>query len=166
LHSNPQGKATSKAQASGQYLQKVEKTRLSNKIGQVKSQMKKDLTSAVEMSQMSQWSTDAKKPALPNVINDRLRQRDKEDLLFELNSHKEQNHVYLEEIKLLKTEIVKLRKAGPKPPGGRTNNWMLNQDANTLKPTDTEGLSHQIKGLKKQLNEQTEEIKQLKSLNN
>lgn len=43
-------------------------------------------------------------------INERLRQKDKEDLIEEVNGLRLQNNIQGEEIRLLKTEVFKLKK--------------------------------------------------------
>ena len=70
----------------------------------------------VDISQMSQWTgwtaegtTGARQFA---QINGRLLHKDKEELASELNGLKIQNNIQQEEIKLLKTEIGKLKKRG------------------------------------------------------
>ena len=46
-------------------------------------------------------------------INERLRQRDKEDLAEEIFSLRVHNNIQADEIRLLKIEIQKLKKKGP-----------------------------------------------------
>lgn len=62
---------------------------------------------------MSQWSEDAAftaKRYKPSHLPDNLRLKDKEDLIEELMALKQENNLQSEEIKLLKTEIAKLKR--------------------------------------------------------
>jgi len=76
----------------------------------------KDLESSglesIELSQLSKWTDDNNAPAIKKSKK-KLLSRDQEALIEEIMDLKSNQNIYQEEIKLLKAEIVKLKKRGP-----------------------------------------------------
>lgn len=120
-------------------------------MSKVRQNITRDLETAVELSQMSSWTGDNImniKKVKRSLIDERTKQKDKEELLEEVSELKQAQHLHLEEIKILKIEIIKLKKRcvlggagqmGTNYLGGK-NAWMNHQDPGLMDPNDFENL--------------------------
>eukprot|EP00347_Sterkiella_histriomuscorum_P004429 403360492 len=155
-----------KRQEADQYLKSINKKFNDTQLEKTKNKMANDINSAVDISQMSEWSDDAQtiKRYKPNHLPDNIRLKDQEGLIDELKSLRQETNEYKDIIKLLKTEILKLRKPGQmtKTIGKSTgnNNYF---DPNLMEPNDLEKLKEDVKQLKKELNACKEENKAFKA---
>ena len=91
------------------------------------------------------------------VVDERVRQRDKEELVQEIVELKKMNNIYVEEMRLLKTEINKIR--------NKTSTGFMKQKESVVVVNDVEKLKEQLMGVKKELTEVREENKVLKAKN-
>lgn len=96
---------------------------------------------------------------------------DREGLKNELIQYKRFSLQQYEQIRLLKVEIMKIKKLAAiknteaKADGHKKENpgWVTNQDANLIRPKDYESLKDEMSELKQQLNDAEEEKRLLKA---
>ena len=125
------------------------------------------------MSQWTGWTAEGTTGARQFAqINGRLLHKDKEELASELNGLKIQNNIQQEEIKLLKTEIGKLKKrGGVYLPSAKVQashaQLATNKNIETMiiDPYDLERLKEELTNVKKELTDIKEENRVLKSQN-
>lgn len=121
------------------------------------------------MSLWTGWSHESAVQAVRKAqqLNERLRLKDKEQLAEELIQLRVANNIQAEEIKILKTEIAKVRKRGVHLSGrvlASQERQARNQDVESVlvNPYDAERLKEEVAALKKEVNDLKEDNKVLR----
>ncbi|CDW74020.1 UNKNOWN [Stylonychia lemnae] len=159
-----QSETERKRMEADQFLRSIQTKQQDQVVDLQKQKIAKDLTSAMEMSQFSQFSDEnfvnIKKYKV-NQLPENIKLKDQEDILFDLNQLKQENNIQKDEIKLLKAEIVKLKKSGANQQ--KTSKNQNTFDPNLMEPYDLEKLKAELNSLKKELHQEKESNKILKA---